>query len=300
MITTVWQKSPSGILSPIGNQTNKTRTDSETYLKIKEKAIELEQFYEESGVHIPEGCGLSKLIVSSKILSDAWLTGEIDELPNIHLWRSAHLTRVSDSIFTLKHEKELKLYLKKLTDGSLDLLQRDKSEAKNFLWELELLYILRSHGVSSKLKEPPDIVSTFKDTKIGIACKKVYSEKNFEKVLSNGVSQIEREYDFGIIAINIDDLAPADALFSCDSYKDMGNKISDINMTFLQKHERHFRKYLSSGRLLSCLVSTGVVADIKNERVRLNNGRQTTAWMIPGLSKEKELVFRDFHKQIMS
>ena len=75
---------------------------------------------------------------------------------------------------------------------------------------------------------------------------------------------------------------------------------SQVNLAFLKKHERHFRKYLSKGRILSGLVSTSVLADLQNESVRLNNGRQTSAWMIPSLTKEKTKVFRDFYNQIMS
>ena len=299
-MTKIWEKHPSGIVTPIGHEFNRTRSDSETYLRIKDKAIELEKFYSDADVSIPNGSGLSKLIHSAKELSDAWLTNSIDDLPNINLWRAAHLSRVSDSIFTLTNEKEIKLYLKKLANGSLDLLQREKSEAKDFLWELELLYVLRAHGIDAKLHEPPDIVATFKDKEIGIACKKVYSEKNFEKVLSNGVSQIEREYEYGIVAINIDDLAPPDSLFVAKSHKEMANEVSNLNLAFLKNHERHFRKYLSTGRILSSLVSTAVLADLQDERVRLNNGRQTSAWMIPGLPVKKTQVFNEFYNQIMS
>ena len=187
-----------------------------------------------------------------------------------------------------------------MTKGSLDLLQRDNSEAKNFLWELELLHMLRSHGVVAILKEPPDIVAEFEGSKIGIACKKIYSENNFEKVLSDGVSQIEREYDFGIVAINIDDLTPPGSLFVASSQVEMGDEISKLNDVFIKKHERHFRKYLSTGRILSALVSTAVLADLKKERVRLNNARQSTVWMIPGLTREKTKVFNNFYNQIMA
>ena len=221
MIKTIWEKHPSGIVTPTGYESSRSRVDSETYLKIKNKAELLENFYNEFDVPIPKDCGLAKLIKSAKELSDSWLTGGVDDLPNINLWRAAHLSRVSDSIFTLKEEIEVKFYLTKLTNGSLDLLKREKSEAKNFLWELELLYVLRVHGIDAKLKEPPDIVATFNGDEIGIACKKVYSEKNFEKVLSNGVAQIEKQYKYGIVAINIDDLAPPDALFSAGTQKDM-------------------------------------------------------------------------------
>ena len=290
----------SGIVIPSGYVSNHNRSYSETYLQIKEKAIELEAFYHEFNVIIPDGCGLSNLLKSAKTLSDSWLKNDVNALSNIILWDSAHLIRVSESIFTLRGEKDIKFYLKKLTKGSLNLLQRDRSEAKDFLWELELLHKLRSHGVEAVLKDPPDIVAAFEDSKIGIACKKIYSENNVEKVLSNGVSQIEREYEFGIVAINIDDLTPSDSLLVANSKEAMADKINKLNDVFLKKHERHFRKYLSTGRILSALVSTTVLADLEKERVRLNNASQSTVWMIPGLTNEKTKVFKNFYNQIMA
>jgi hypothetical protein len=239
------------------------------------------------------------LIQSAKDLSDAWLIDGARNISSNTISRAAHLARVSDAISVLRGEEKLKFYLRKLIDGSLNLLERDRSEAKNFLWELELLYVLRAHGVTAKLMEPPDIVATFERSQIGIACKKVYSEKNVEKVLSQGVAQIEEQYEFGIVAVNIDDLVPADSLLVADTQAEMADQVSKFNHNFLHRHERHFRKYLASGRLLSALISTSVLADLRNEKTRLSNARQSTVWEIPGLPVEKKLVLKKFYTQIM-
>jgi hypothetical protein len=42
--------------------------------------------------------------------------------------------------------------------------------------------------------------------------------------------------------------------------------VTQLNNRFLFFHDRHFRKYLTSGRLVSALVSTAVVADIPTVR----------------------------------
>jgi len=298
-IKKLWQRLASGIFVPNGYESNCSRSDSESYLQMKEKAEQLELLYKEVGVVIPDGSGLALLIESAKQLSDSWLINGAESVSDTVLFRAAHLNRVSDAILTLRSDTDTAFHLEKLTEGSLDLLERDQSVAKNFLWELELLHVLRVHDVEAELREPPDIVANFEGSSIGIACKKVYSEKNVEKVLSKGVSQIEQEYEFGILAVNIDDLVPAGSLLKAKTQQDMAENISALNLQFLRKHERHFRKYLETGRVLSALVSTSVLADVQNGDVRLNNARQSSVWMIPGLSEDKAAVFNNFYTKIM-
>ena len=79
----------------------------------------------------------------------------------------------------------------------------------------------------------------------------------------------------------------------------MSQFISDFNTRFLNSHERHFRKYLASGRLLAALVSTSMLADVYNENPRLNNSRQFTIWTIPGLTDDKEKQLKRFYNQLM-
>jgi len=79
----------------------------------------------------------------------------------------------------------------------------------------------------------------------------------------------------------------------------MGQYINDMNTRFLRSHERHFRKYLGSGRLISAFVSTSVLADVYRARTRLTNARQLTIWVIPGLTHAKEQVLRKFYDRLM-
>jgi hypothetical protein len=163
-----------------------------------------------------------------------------------------------------------------------------------------LLHELREHGVTAFLKEPPDIEASFRGTKIGIACKKVYSEKNFEKVLSEGVAQIETKYEYGIVAVNIDELTPPETILIAETQEEMAHRINKLNHAFLHKHGRYFRKYISAGRLLSALVSTAVLVEIRGGGVRLNNARQSSVWLPPGLSQGRKQAFKSFYNQIMT
>jgi hypothetical protein len=89
---------------------------------------------------------------------------------------------------------------------------------------------------------------------LGIACKKVYSEQNFEKTLSQAVKQV-KDFEIGIVAINIDDVTPADTVLNVRNHQEMNRKLQGLCEGFLQRHERHLRKYLSKERLVAALIS---------------------------------------------
>jgi hypothetical protein len=214
-------------------------------------------------------------------------------------FRVAQLDRIADAILPLAEVSDCARYLTALTSGTLDLLGREQSLAKDTFWEIELWSALRRRSVNATLHEPPDIVVQFEDAKIGIACKKLYSEKHVQNVLSEGVKQIESTYDFGIIAVNLDELIPPDHFLRLSSPQEALRVINDINTAFLNRHERHFRKYLASGRLLTAMVSTSVLADLLRLRARLNNVRQVTIWAIPGLPWKKEQQLYRFYRQSM-
>ena len=68
----------------------------------------------------------------------------------------------------------------------------------------------------------------------------------------------------------------------------MGKFTSNLNLMFLEKHKRHFKKYLASGRIISALVSTSVLAEVPKGKPAFNLATQKTIWSIPGLALEKE------------
>jgi hypothetical protein len=294
-----WHKLPSGILIPDGEHSNHFRAESYTILSVKDKAVELEDLAKKEGVQVSPTCDLALLIQGAKELSENWLLGRWEHLTKPKLYASAHFNRVAEALLPLAGTSDFKFYLKKLTSGKLDLFARDRSQAKDFLWEAELLCLLRGSSIDAQLKEPPDIVANFEGNQLGIACKKIHSEKNVEKVFSNGVSQIESEFDFGIVAFNIDDLVPENFVISAKNQEEAGKMLNKLNLKFIGHHERHFRKYLSSGRVLSAFVSISALVETLDEEVQINNQRQSTIWMIPGLAPEKNKIFNNLYSRIM-
>jgi hypothetical protein len=164
---------------------------------------------------------------------------------------------------------------------------------------LELWSILRRRSLNAMLIEPPNIVVSFDDLKICIACKKLYSENHVQNVLSQAMGQIEAGLDFGIVSLNLDDLLLPEHILCAPTQHSMSEQISTFNAQFLITHERHFRKYLASSRLISALVSTCVLADVHLVRPRFNNARQSNIWAIPGLPPERDHALVKFYNQLM-
>jgi hypothetical protein len=299
-IQQIWHRRESGLVVPEGTVSDLSQSSFQTYLRIKKKALEIEEVYEESNIPLAPTSDLARLIADAKTLSDSWLMGQVDKYPLTILFRAGLLARIADAVLPLADVPDRTRFLEALASGSLDLLERKRSGAKDVLWELELWAILRRRLFDATLEEPPDIVVKFAELKIGVACKKLYSEKHVQNVLSQAVNQIESSFDFGIVAVNIDDLVPANQILRTPTQETMAQYISDLNARFIGEHERHFRKYLASGRVISALVSTSVLADVYRARTRFNTARQSTVWTIPGLPVEKDRQLKNFYNLLMT
>ena len=291
----MWETLPSGLIIPVGTMTEISDHVKTTFLTIKAKAKEIEALYRNSGIELPRTCDLCQLMENAKLYWENWFIVQPDKLDMAMLFRTLHLDRIATNILLLKDMEGKGKYLKAFASGSLDFFKREKSLAKDLLWEIEVWAPLRRKFQSVSLEEPPDIVIRFDDAKIGIACKKLYSEKHVQNILSEAVSQLANSFDFGIVAINIDDLHPPDKVVRASDHKGMSEFIQNLNGHFIEKHERHFRKYLASGRLISAMVSTNAIVDVQTETPRYNNTSEWTIWTIPGLSADQDKQLRRFY-----
>ncbi len=228
-----WDLTPSGVLVPKSKITDLDVRSKSNFIDIKNHAVEIENLYKNSGLNLDARSGLGQLIKRAKELSDNWLLGNYDGFSYETFFLAMHLDRVAQNILLLENIAEKVQFLKRLKSGNLNFFNRDKSEAKNALWEIEVWAQLRKRIESAKLEEPPDIVVSFENSNIGISCKKVYSETHVQNVLSKAVNQIEKEFEFGIVAINIDDLLPPDAVLKMDSSDDVREKLHGFNADFM-------------------------------------------------------------------
>jgi len=299
-IQEIWEPNSSGILLPAGYITDRQdRFKTTTYLDVTSKAEKIEEIYSTNGLTLSDNSDLAKLINNAAEFWERWFANETDKLEMRMLFNLLHLDRIADMVLTLKEEPKAVEYLKALISGPLDFFQRQQSNAMDIFWELELWSKLKKRLDTAHLEEPPDIVIEFEDSKIGIACKKLYSERHVQNVLSQAVGQIEDSFEIGIVAINLDDLTPPDSVLKASNAADMTQILLNFNAEFIQRHERHFRKYLASGRLISVIVSTEVIADIADAKPQFNNVSQWTIWTIQGLEQKKDQNLRRFYDVVM-
>jgi hypothetical protein len=290
----LWRPTKEGVLIPSGNVSEASNREKTNFLHVKARAREIEDLYASAGLTMSPACGLAQLIENAKVLSDRWLCNQTADSSMIDVFYALHLDRLADAILPLRDVSGKETYLNALTSGELDCFSRESSYAKNILWEVELWSILRRSCPSASLQDPPDIVLKLSGGTVAVACKKIYSENNVEKVLSEAVSQVEADFDVGVVAISLDELTPPDTILRVRNQMEMDRFLHRHTDEFLARHERHFRKYLSSGRLVSALVSVSVITHVLNWKVQFNNARASVAWTIPGLASEKEALLKQF------
>lgn len=290
----MWHPTEAGILIPGGSVAEASDRKKTNLLHVKARAKEIEDLFAAAGVTMSPTCGLAKLIANARAISDSWFTNQTADSSMLDVFYALHLDRLSDAILPLRELPNRDKYLDALTSGDLDCFSRQNSYAKNIFWELELWAILRKRCPSATLRDPPDIVLPLVGGTLAIACKKIYSENNVEKVLSEAVGQVEGEFDVGVVAISLDELIPPETVLRVRNKAEMDRFLHAHTDGFLARHERHFRKYLSSGRLVSALVSVNVIAHILEWKVQFNNARSSLAWTIPGLAPEKEALLKQF------
>jgi len=290
----LWHPTETGVLIPNASVSEASNRNKTNLLHVKSRAREIEDLYAGAGLTMSPTCGLAQLIDNAKTVADRWLSNQTADSSMIDVFYALHLDRLADAILPLRYVPGKEKYLNALTSGELDCFSRQGSYAKNIFWELELWTILRRSCPSASLQDPPDIVLTLDGGTLGVACKKIYSENNVEKVLSEAVSQVEADFSVGVVALSLDELIPPGTVLRVRNKMEMDHFLHKHTDEFVARHERHFRKYLSSGRLVSALVSVNVIADVLECKVQFNNARSSLAWTIPGLPPEKETLLKQF------
>ncbi len=280
------------------NTVDKSLVERFNHVSISQKVDEIEQIFADSSVRITSSHQICTLLNSARELAAEWSKGKSDKTDMSMLFNALHVERIASAIKLLRFEKNKDKYLKDLLNGTLNFFDRSISHAKSILWELEVCTKIKRVIPETYLQEP-DVVTDVGHCHIALPCKKIFSEKGVSKVLSNAVSQIEKEYEFGIVAMNIDDLIPKEVVLKARTFNDIGDKLHSHNMAFLENHERHFIKYLSASRIVAVIASTSMISDISDESPRFNNFNEWAIWTIPGLKAEHQKVIYDFRDKVI-
>jgi len=257
------------------------------FLETHNQVKYIQDTFDECGVKIKKHSFLFKLLSNTLKDYDAINTP-------FEIFDALYVNRIYSALLNLEDFQGKNKYLKDLLRSTLDFMEVSQSHSKNILFELEVTGSLRKIFKDTYLDEP-DIVVPFKDGNVGIACKKIISENNFEKQLSNGVKQIkDNNFIFGIIAINIDNLLPEKTILNAGTFNQASDILHNENMKFIKKYSGKFLKYLTENRILSVLIVSSTIADIKNEKPKFNNISQSTIWTIQELEKEHKDKINQF------
>ena len=218
-----------------------------SYLEIHNQVTYIKKLFDDNNITINQQSYLSKLLEKT-------LKNYNDNNTPFQIFDALCVNRIYSALINLEGLKNKAKYLRDLLNGTLDFMKTTPSHAKNILFELEVTGSLRKIFKDTYLDEP-DIVVPFKDGNVGIACKKIISENNFEKQLSKGVKQIkDNNFIFGIVAINIDNLLPEKTILNADTIDQALDSLHKKNMEFIDKNSKKFFKYLEENRIISILV----------------------------------------------
>jgi hypothetical protein len=267
---------------------------------VRSHAHLIQALFDTNGLTLTPTSSLGILVNAAKTLADTSEGAGSSGNSFANLFSAIHFERISDSVLALRGVPNAKKYLQALMSGEMDFFSRKTSHAKNIFWEIELYHTLAQRWPSTSLLDPPDILIELTAGRAGIACKKIYSETNFEKVISGAVGQVAAGFDAGIVAFNIDDLTPPGTVLRARSREEVTRFLANRVNAFIQRHRRHFYKYLSRGRVVSAIVSLTVTADVTGGKPRFVSARELTVWSIPGLSEKKMNAIHEFRGVVLS
>lgn len=229
------------------------------------------------GINIGDGSALNKVFQDTFKVVSLW-PGSKDKIRFSMLLNLLNADKICSAITALKDDPALRTPLSRIARSDMNLNGRAISKGKDALWELVLLSVIKKALIHAELKDPPDIILDMDFGKYSIACKKIYSESNVNKLLSIGAKQIVGSGNKGIVAFNIDELTPADSILQLAQGDASLRRLAKFNDEFIQRHHSQFLRYVKSKKIDGVLVSTSVPADLKTDSRRLNNLTQYTFW----------------------
>lgn len=273
-------------------------TEVSTYEEIAAKGRSVRCLLTELGIHLHRDSALSLLLREADRVAQDFEHGR--ELHSTDgLLRAAHANRVTSAILEVGRDPGARQCLRRMTGGTMDLAERTSSQGKDALWEIELAEKLRKLGFAAELSEP-DIVLDVGGERYPVSCKKIYSERGVEAQMRKAVHQLARFGAAGLVAFNIDDLTPARSVFVSANARVAGDRLAELNRTFIDRNQRVLERFVADSRCHGVLVTTNVVADLTSTRPRLNSFSQTTIWTLatphgPKSSAFSEVVHRLRH-----
>ncbi|MGE8454444.1 MAG: hypothetical protein ACN6OP_28305 [Pseudomonadales bacterium] len=98
--------------------------------------------------------------------------------------------------------------------------------------------------------------------------------------MRKGARQLLPFQGHGLIALNLDDLAPAETLLRSESKDTASAYLDQFNLNFVERHLRVLQRFVMDGKCDGILVSTTTPSDIQRSQTRLNTFTQTALWTL--------------------
>lgn len=281
---THWVRLRSGIVVQAKDAHFQQGPVKTSFSLIGDMAIALESLYAKYSIRLNPISSMARSIAAAKELKTLWESGSRDTISADLLIEAINLHRIASVLLPIDGNSKADLFLTKLLEGDLAITKRPPSVGKNFLWELELWDRMRKMGLHAEFNEP-DISWDDNGEILGVACKRLYSEKHLQNVLSEAVSQIKATTHYGVAAFNLDDLVvPADQIFHTHDKSVVLDWLTRANQDFLGRNHRHFEKYFLSNRLAGVIVSTSCLSKLDTLYV----ASQWTIWTHPELDADNK------------
>ncbi|OGV34652.1 MAG: hypothetical protein A2020_00350 [Lentisphaerae bacterium GWF2_45_14] len=281
---THWIKLRSGIIVQAKDVHFSQNPVKTSFSRIGDMAVELEDLYSKYSIQLSAGSRMATRIRGAKDLKVRWETEPKNTITGEMIINAINFQRIAGALLPLDGNDKAEFFLNKLLDGDLDITKRTPNVGKSFLWELELWNKMTHMGLHAEFKEP-DISWEDKGDVLGVACKRLYSEKHVQHVLSEAVAQIKETTHYGIAAFNLDDLVvPADQIFHAHDKSVVLDWLTRANQDFLVRNHRHFEKYFLSNRLAGVIVSTSCLSRLDTLYV----ASQWTVWTHPELDADNK------------
>lgn len=270
-----------------------------TYAEIAVRSRQLRAVLAERNVRFHRDSALGRLLRDAESLAREWDEGnrtqEFRRLVN-----AAHANRIAETILAVRDDADAQQCLSRIAGNDMNLSGRARSQGKDHLWELDLLYALRRLGFSAKLVDPPDIVIDLCISPFPVACKKIYSEKGVEAQLRKGVKQLAQHGRGGLVALNIDDLVPDDTILRRRDRREASDFLNKFNEDFVERHRVTLQRFVKDRRCDGILVSTSVLADLENSKPRFNLVTESMLWTLDSVPPETVARIAELRKALLS
>ena len=257
----------------------------QTYAQVAATVQRVQAALEERGYRCRPGSALGSLFQKARLLNEQWEAQTAGQ-DIMTLMQADDAVRIAAAVEEVLDYAEAAEPIRRITKSDMHLMTRQPSQGKDALWELDLFAFLKRRGAPVRMQEPPDLAVTLQGAlgEYGIACKKVYSEDSVEKQLQKGYRQLRAMGAPGVVAFNLDDIAPERAILVQPTREAANDQLHRLNIAFMGRHPQLFQDVVMSGRCDGILLATTAQADIEGMSPRFNRVTEVTLWTVVGAS----------------